>query len=143
GGPQGGDRRRSWVGRRHMPSLMSTGSADDPSSEQDGAQAVAGASPHERLTKVDFPPLPQTDMAALEQISLCLFQQMSRRLSRRRRSGTSRGLVDLRRTIRRNIGRGGELINLLFRERSPRPHRLVTLPDLSGSMSPYHLFPLK
>src|SRR5262249_16479682 len=138
--PHPRDSRRSWVGRRHMPSLMSTGSADDPSSEQDGAQAVAGASPHKPLTKRDFSTLPPTDMAALEQISLRLFQQMSRRLSRQRRSGTSRGLVDLRRTIRRNIGRGGELINLLFRERSPRPHRLVTLLDISGSMSPYSLF---
>jgi uncharacterized protein with von Willebrand factor type A (vWA) domain len=122
---------------------MSTGSTDDRSSEQDGVQAVAGASPLERLSKADFSTLPQQDMAALEQISLRLFQQMSRRLSRRRRSGTSRGLVDLRRTIRRNISRGGELINLLFRERSPRPHRLVTLLDISGSMSRYSPFLLK
>ena len=135
--------RGSRLSRRDMPSLMATDSADDPSSEQDGVQAVAGASPHERLTKADFSTLPHTDMAALEQISLRLFRQMSRRLSRRRRSGTSRGLVDLRRTIRRNISRGGEPINLLFRERSPRPHRLVTLLDISGSMSPYSLFLVK
>src|SRR5262249_42511861 len=53
------------------------------------------------------------------------------------------GLVDLRRTIRQNISRGGELINLLFRERRPRPYRLVTLLDISGSMSQYCIFLVK
>jgi hypothetical protein len=81
-------------------------------------------------------------MATLEQISLRLFRQMSRRLARRRRIGL-RGQVDLRRTIRRNIGRGGEPVNLRYREPKRRPHRLVTLLDISGSMSPYSLFLVK
>jgi uncharacterized protein with von Willebrand factor type A (vWA) domain len=138
-----GDTRSSRLSQRGVPSLMSTGSREDMSSEQDGAQAVAGASPHKRLTKADFSTLPQGDMATLEQISLRLFQRMLQRLARRRRSGGSRGPVDLRRTIRRNISRGGEPISLLFRERRPRPHRLFTLLDISGSMSPYSLFLLK
>jgi hypothetical protein len=79
----------------------------------------------------------------LEQISLRLFKQMSRRLARRRRIGTVRGQVDLRKTIRRSIPRGGEPINLCYRVRRPRPHRLVTLLDISGSMSPYSLFLVK
>jgi uncharacterized protein len=128
---------------RNPRSLMATGSGDDVSSEQDGSQAVAGASTHDRLTKADFSTLPQGDLAMLEQISLRLFKQMSRRLARRRRIGTARGGVDLRRTIRRSIPRGGEPINLRYRERKPRPHRLVTLLDISGSMSPYSLFLLK
>jgi uncharacterized protein with von Willebrand factor type A (vWA) domain len=82
-------------------------------------------------------------MAMLEQIALRLFKQMSRRLQRRRRIGTSRGQVDLRRTIRRSISRGGEPINLRYREKKLRPHRLVTLLDISGSMSPYSLFLVK
>ena len=124
-------------------SLMATGSGDDVSSQLDGSQAIAGASSQDRLTKADFSTLPQSDMAALEQISLRLFKQMSRRLARRRRIGTVRGQVDLRRTIRRSIPRGGEPINLRYRERKPRPHRLVTLLDISGSMSPYSLFLVK
>jgi len=128
----------------HNPtSLMSTGAGDDVSSEEDGGQAVTGASARERLTKADFSTLPQNDMATLEQISLRLLKQMSRKLARRRRSGASRGQVDLRKTIRRNISRGGEPISLRYRERKPRPHRLVTMLDISGSMSPYSIFMMK
>jgi uncharacterized protein len=129
-------------GGRKPTSLMSTGSGDDASSEEDGSQAVTGASARERLSKADFSTLPESDLAMLEQISLRLLKQMSRRLARRRRSGL-RGQVDLRKTIRRNISRGGEPMNLRYRERKPRPHRLVTLLDISGSMSPYSLFLVK
>lgn len=128
---------------RKPTSLMATGSGDDVSSEQNGSQAVTGASTRDRLTKADFSSLPQSDLATLEQISRRLFKQMSRRLARRRRIGTARGQVDLRRTIRRSISRGGEPISLRYRERKPRPHRLVMLLDISGSMSPYSLFLLK
>ena len=129
--------------RRDQSSLMSTGSGDDVSSGEEGSLAVAGASARERLSKADISTLPQNDLAILEQIALRLFKQMSRRLQRRRRIGTLRGQVDLRRTIRRSISRGGEPINLRYRERKPRPHRLVTLLDISGSMSPYSLFLVK
>jgi hypothetical protein len=128
---------------RNPRSLIATGSGDDVASELDGSQAVTGASSRDRLTKADFSTLPQSDLAMLEQISLRLFKQMSRRLARRRRIGTVRGQVDLRKTIRRSIPRGGEPINLCYRVRRPRPHRLVTLLDISGSMSPYSLFLVK
>jgi uncharacterized protein with von Willebrand factor type A (vWA) domain len=129
--------------RRDQSTLMSTGSGDDVLSEEEGSLAVAGASARERLSKADISTLPQNDLAMLEQIALRLFKQMSRRLQRRRRLGTLRGQVDLRRTIRRSISRGGEPINLRYRERKLRPHRLVTLLDISGSMSPYSLFLVK
>jgi uncharacterized protein with von Willebrand factor type A (vWA) domain len=135
------------VSGRSADSLLSTGSvhntSDDTSSEEDGAQAVTGASARERLTQADFSTLSHTDLATLEQISLRLFKQMSRRLDRRRRIAISRGQVDLRRTIHRNISHGGEPMNLRYRVRKPRPHRLVTLLDISGSMSSYSLFLVK
>jgi len=128
---------------RTPTSLISTGSGDDVSSEKAGAQAVTGASARDRLTQADLSTLSHSDLAMLEQISLRLFKQMSRRLARRRRIATSRGQVDLRRTIHRNISRGGDPMNLRYRERKPRPHRLVTMLDISGSMSSYSLFLVK
>jgi uncharacterized protein with von Willebrand factor type A (vWA) domain len=133
----------SRVSARNPKSMLSTGSGNDVSSDEEGSQAVTGASAREQLTKADVSTLPQTDLAELEKISLRLFKQMSRRLARRLRIGTSRGQVDLRRTIRRSISRGGEPINLRYWERRPRPRRLVTLLDISGSMSPYSLFLVK
>jgi uncharacterized protein len=134
-----GHERPSHLGRRSASWLMPTGSADNGSREQDGAQAVAGASTQERLAKADLSSLPQSDLAVLEQIALRLLRQMSRRLARRRPGGV-REQVDLRRTIRRNISRGGDPISLRFRQRKPRPRRLVTLLDVSGSMSSYSMF---
>ena len=142
--PHPRDTHRSEITRRNAQGIMSThSSGEEDTSERFGAQAVTGASARERLATADFSELQQTDMAALEQIALRLFKQMARRLARRRRISTLQGQVDLRRTIRRNISRGGEPINLRFRERRPRPHRLVTLLDISGSMSPYSVFLMK
>jgi uncharacterized protein len=130
------------IDRGRIPWVMSTGSAEDRSQGQGGAQAVAGASARERLSQADLSTLSQADLAALERISARLFRQMSRRLARRRSYGL-RGQVDLRRTIRGNISHGGDPINLRFRRRRLRPYRLVTLLDISGSMSAYSLFLVK
>jgi len=129
----------------HTPSsesaspLMSGASASD-ASEEKGRQEGTGASAHERIRKADFSTLRQDDLTALEQIAMRLLRRMSVRLSRRRRIANSRGNLDLRRTIRESISRGGEWIDLRYRGPRRRPRNLVVLLDISGSMSPYSLF---
>ncbi|HEY2914940.1 MAG TPA: VWA domain-containing protein [Candidatus Angelobacter sp.] len=115
---------------------MAHGSA----SMADIGSAVMGATVHERLKKADFSEVKQTDLAELEKISLRLLQQMSLRLSRRIRKPATQGRVDLRRTIRRSIGRGGDPIDLSFRKRKLQPVKLVIALDVSGSMNPYSIF---
>lgn len=141
--------RSRWdAGRASLPSddsakpLMSGGAVGD-AGEEKGNQEVGGASTHERLRKADFSTLRQDDLAALEHIAMRLLKQMSLRLSRRRRMSNARGQLDLRRTIRRSITRGGEWIDLRYRVPRRRPSRLVILLDISGSMSPYSLFLLR
>lgn len=108
--------------------------------EIEEGKAVMGATVHERLKKADFSEVKQGDLAELEKISLRLLQQMSMRLSRRIRSLAVRGRVDLRRTIRKSIGRGGDPIDLSFRKRKLQPLKLVIALDVSGSMNPYSIF---
>jgi uncharacterized protein with von Willebrand factor type A (vWA) domain len=108
--------------------------------EIEEGKAVMGATVHERLKKADFSEVKQGDLAELEKISLRLLQQMSLRLSRRIRSLAVRGRVDLRRTIRKSIGRGGDPIDLSFRRRKLQPLKLVIALDVSGSMNPYSIF---
>jgi uncharacterized protein len=103
-------------------------------------KAVLGATAHERLKKTDFSQLPQTDLAELERISWRLLQQMSLRLSRRIKNIATHGRVDLRRTIRQGIGRGGDLIDLRFLRRKLQQLKLVIVLDVSGSMNPYSIF---
>jgi uncharacterized protein with von Willebrand factor type A (vWA) domain len=103
-------------------------------------KAVLGASAQERLKKADFSELSNTDAAELERIALGLLEQMSLRLSRRTRKMAELGRVDLRRTIRRSIGRGGDPIDLSFRNRKLQQLKLVIVLDVSGSMNPYSVF---
>jgi uncharacterized protein with von Willebrand factor type A (vWA) domain len=48
--------------------------------------------------------------------------------------------VDLRRSIRRNINHGGDLISLAYKGKKPQKKRLVIFLDISGSMNLYSLF---
>jgi uncharacterized protein len=103
-------------------------------------KAVSGASAQQRLQRVDLSEVPLDDIEALEQISLRLFRRMSLRLSRRRKIKNLADRLDIRRTIRRSIPRGGDPVVLAFRGRKPRRHRLVVFLDISGSMNAYSLF---
>jgi hypothetical protein len=47
------------------------------------------------------------------------------------------GAIDLRRTLRRNLLRGGELLDLARRRRRQMPRPLVLIADVSGSMDRY------
>lgn len=108
---------------------------------QDGeGKAVSGATALERLRRADFSRIPRSDLPELERISLRLLQQMSARLSRRLKTMQPRGPVDLRRTLRRSISRGGEPVYLSRKGRRKQRARLVILLDVSGSMNAYSLF---
>ncbi|MEZ5668292.1 MAG: VWA domain-containing protein [Alphaproteobacteria bacterium] len=77
------------------------------------------------------------ELAAAEAVARRLAQAMRYRLSRRHRARAGAPRLDLRRTIRRNIGHGGEPLTLVGRERPDRPVRLVVFVDVSGSMHAY------
>jgi uncharacterized protein len=110
--------------------------------EREG-KAISGASVRERLGKVDFSEVPHEDQTELELVAQRLFKQMSLRLSRRLKISQLQDEIDLRRTIRRSISRGGEPIELRFKGRKPKKARLVIFLDVSGSMNLYSLFLLR
>jgi uncharacterized protein with von Willebrand factor type A (vWA) domain len=118
--------------------LLGAGSVAGDS--DDRGRAVTGATAVHRLRRVDFSQIPQSDLPELERISLRLLHRMSLRLSRRLRTMQPRGTVDLRRTIRRSISRGGDPVYLSRKGRLRQKARLVLLLDVSGSMNAYSLF---
>jgi uncharacterized protein len=115
-------------------------SANEASSADREGKDVSGASAQQRLQTVDLSDVPGDDLAALEQISARLFRKMSLRLSRRHRIQNVADHVDVRRTIRRSIPRGGDPIDLAFHGKKPRKQLLVIFLDVSGSMNSYSLF---
>jgi uncharacterized protein len=121
-----------------------TGFGDGSALKAEGEQkAFSGASAIERLRKIDFGQMSQTDLAELERIAARLLHRLSYRVSRRFRSGKRHGSINLRRTIRRSICRGGELLDLCYKEPKKERTKLVVLLDVSDSMNPYSLFLLK
>jgi uncharacterized protein with von Willebrand factor type A (vWA) domain len=139
-----GKNRFSVSGLGQEPSILRLGGNVDRSDlERQPDKVAAGASLIERLTKIDFALIPQTDLAELERVSLRLLRRLSRRISRTFRPKHRRGVVDIRRTIRRNLGHGGELLELSYRRRRRQRAKLVMLLDVSDSMNLYSLFLLK
>jgi uncharacterized protein len=106
-------------------------------------KAFSGASTVERLRKIDFSEIEQTDLAELERLSLRLLKQMSSRVAKRFRPRKRRYSIDLRRTLRKCISRGGEFIDLRYKGPKKQRARLVILLDVSDSMNPYSFFLLK
>ena len=114
--------------------------SDLPGEEpEDGAAGKSeGASRGEIHQSTDFRKI--ADPGQLEKAHAAaerLARLMRTRLTRRENARNSGRRIDLRATIRRNIGAGGVPVDLLHRRRKPKPLRLVVLLDASGSMQMY------
>jgi uncharacterized protein len=78
------------------------------------------------------------ELAQAHRLMADLRVRAARRPGRRRRPTTGhRGALDLRRTVRRSLRTGGEVVGPARTEPAERPRRLVVLVDVSGSMEPY------
>src|SRR5262249_61714823 len=62
------------------------------------------------------------------------------RIGRRRKPDAKAEEIDLRRTIRRNLKYGGDIIEFQSRSRKLKKTRIVLLCDVSGSMECYSRF---
>jgi uncharacterized protein with von Willebrand factor type A (vWA) domain len=113
-------------------------SSDEASGDRGGEGRREGASRAENLADVDFRKM--ADPGQIEEahaIAAQLARALRTRLNRRDLARRRGYRLDLRRTIRNNIGHGGVPFDLVKRRRKKKPLRLVVLLDASGSMSLY------
>jgi uncharacterized protein len=111
---------------------------DEPQNPADRRGRREGASAAELLARTDFRHLADPDaLAAAHDAAARLAAALRTRLTRRARAAASGRRLDMRRTIRASIARGGTPIDLVWRRRRTRPLKLVVLLDVSGSMSLY------
>jgi uncharacterized protein len=113
-------------------------SDSDASKEGASEGRMEGASRADNLSEVDFRNMNDPDQ--IEQahaVAARLARTMRTRLTRRDLARRRGYRLDLRRTIHSNISHGGVPIDLVKRQRKPKPLRLVMLLDASGSMSMY------
>jgi uncharacterized protein with von Willebrand factor type A (vWA) domain len=121
---------------------MGVGEQQEEQKEEEG-QNVSGANAIERLRKTDFSKISDMDSTLVEELAMQLWQQMAKRLKRKLKQSHSKGPIDLRKTIRKSIGNGGDPIRLIRKNKIPRKQRLVILLDVSGSMDKYSFFLLR
>lgn len=113
---------------------------------EEGGGDLPEAPPRLRLTRTwsaaevlrhkDFGELTAEELAEVRRAIAHLDFTLAPRRVRRLKPGDGR-LVDLRRTLRRGLSRGGEILEWSRRERREKPRRIVVLADISGSMERY------
>ncbi|MCL2427616.1 MAG: VWA domain-containing protein [Alphaproteobacteria bacterium] len=99
--------------------------------------AALTASANERLQTLDFEAMSADEIAAAKAAIRTLVMPLDLRPTRRFRPDPLGPRVDLRRTIRENRQRGGEILSIARSRRETRPPPLVVLCDISGSMARY------
>jgi uncharacterized protein with von Willebrand factor type A (vWA) domain len=100
-----------------------------------------GASRAENLAAVDIRHIVDADQTAeLHALAARLAKTMRARLVRRQQARRRGRRLDMRRTIHRNVSKGGTPVDLVWRRRKVKPLRLVVLLDASGSMNLYTAF---
>ncbi|MFF0525982.1 VWA domain-containing protein [Actinomadura nitritigenes] len=104
--------------------------------EDDGELRAATASAVEVLRDRDVARLTAAERAEVVRLIAVLDAGAERRRSRRFAPAPA-GRLDLARTVRETLRRGGETSLLRHRAHRTRPRRVVLLVDVSGSMSPY------
>ena len=117
---------------------QSTGSQEDAGDDevQHLIEVTRTYSTRERLHRMDFGDLTQEEMQAVKRFMAQMVWELGLRRTRRQRSGRGRRL-DLRRSLRRNLRYGGELIEWPSRQIKYKPRPLIVIADVSGSMERY------
>jgi uncharacterized protein len=105
--------------------------------ESEAASLGLAASTVDVMRHRSFAGCTDEELALLRRIMARIRLTPPRRLTRRLRPSSTGRLPDLRRTVRRSLRTHGELVDLYWRRRRPRPRSLVLILDVSGSMADY------
>jgi uncharacterized protein len=131
------------------PEMESDGPSDvtledwNEAESSEDEQEVPGYSAEAILRGKDFSAFQSDELEQIVRLTAKLARKMAMRLSRRQKQ-THRGhLIDLRRSMRRNVKYGGDPIELARKRRKIAKTKLVLLCDVSGSMDIYSRFLLQ
>jgi uncharacterized protein with von Willebrand factor type A (vWA) domain len=127
-----------------QPSKVMLREGDERAADRTSASRIDGSSPgysaEALLRRKPFDACTRGELLAMERLLARLALRLATRPSRRRVPTRGRGEPDLRRSLRRSLATGGELLSLAHRRRAVERPRLVALVDTSGSMDPHARF---
>jgi len=118
------------------PSITSSPSTGQSEQSESHPQIVQTYSDAEILRRKDFAEMNVDELKRARELIAELVWQLGKRRTRRKQPGAGR-LFDLRRTLRRNLKYGGEVLKWARREPKFKPRPLVVIADISGSMERY------
>ena len=108
--------------------------------KSDEQQELAAYSIGENLSEKDFSSIPKDDLNEVMQIIKEMSKSMAVSTNRRHIKANNHKQFDLRNTIRKNLKRGGELIEIAYKKPKKNRLKLVMLCDVSKSMDLYSAF---
>jgi uncharacterized protein len=119
-----------------LPGRPSTETKEGESDKPPSIEAQMTYSDYEILRRKDFGDMTPAELTAVRSMMEQIVWRVNERRTRRLRPGRG-ALVDLRRTVRRNLRYGGEVLDWAQREPKLKPRPLVIIADVSGSMERY------
>ncbi len=124
-----------------LPDHVERRAGGDGGREVEPGGRRGGASRAENLAAADIRHVVDPDeIAKVHALAARLAKRMRARLVRRDQARRRGRRLDIRRTIHRNVSKGGTPVELVWRRRKAKPLRLVVLLDASGSMNLYTAF---
>jgi len=117
--------------------------SDEPEPDEEAPLGIARASDRESSGGGDIQRYRDDALREVTRIARYLARRLAARPSRRWRAARSGPRLHLRRTVRQSLKTGGDISELVFRERKLRRTKLVVLCDVSGSMELYAQFLLQ
>jgi uncharacterized protein len=103
-------------------------------------QELSAYSIGENLSEKDFSTIPKEDLEEVMQIIKEMSKSLAVSTNRRHLKSANHKQFDLRNTIRKNLKRGGELIEIAYKKPKKNRLKLVLLCDVSKSMDLYSAF---
>jgi uncharacterized protein len=107
---------------------------------EQGSSGSFAYSPVEILSKKDFNELSIEESLEMRRAILFIAARIATRVSRRKKLADSATAIDLRRTMRKSLSYGGDIVEFARRSRRIKKTRIVLLCDVSGSMESYSRF---
>lgn len=103
-------------------------------------EETATYSMQENLSKRDFSTVPEDEVEEIMQTIKSIAKRLAAKTNRRYELSPKTDMPDLRKTLRKNLRRGGELLDIVHRRPKQNRVKLVLLCDVSRSMELYSAF---
>ena len=126
--------------RQQKSTYLSINDWMNQESESEEVKEAAGYSPFEVDTERDFSQFGNEELQDVITLINEIGKRLATRFSRRMRHSKRHGPMDLRRTMRQSLRRGGDLLDLMHRRRRRQRLKLVLICDVSKSMDLYSRF---